>query len=125
MAAIGSGKTSVKARRRGPASRSKAPLSLPHVDPPDSGPGPITKRKRVLEEDEEPVPITPRSTKRRPTKGSVADGGHTVVDLTADSSSTHSTPRKRKAKDSPLEGKEERRLRIFRRQPPQSFVQKM
>ncbi|OAX78919.1 hypothetical protein ACJ72_06768 [Emergomyces africanus] len=89
-------------------------------------------RKRALEETQHnnyaAASTTTSSAKRRQVRAAVSISNTPVIDLTSRASSpaAETTPRKRKktAGSSSVE-KEERRRRVFRKHPPQSYLQKL
>ncbi|KAL2359738.1 hypothetical protein RJZ56_007406 [Blastomyces dermatitidis] len=90
-------------------------------------------RKRAFEETQRNnhavTTTTPRSAKRKQVRREIVSGIAAVIDLTGQVSSPEiqTAPRKRKkrAANSPLVEKEERRRRIFRTHPPQTYLQKL
>lgn len=98
-----------------------------------------TSRKRAREEENghvlginsSSIAAAARSAKRGRDQVGAASGTHEVIDLTGDEPERPgpSTPKKkpRQSKGSPKSAKsqEERRLRVFRKRPPQTFQVKM
>ncbi|KLJ12667.1 hypothetical protein EMPG_09495 [Blastomyces silverae] len=90
-------------------------------------------RKRAFEEtqrnDYAVTSTTSRSAKRKQVQREIASGVAPYIDLTGQVSSPEiqTTPRKRKkiAEGSPSVGKEERRRRVFRKHPPQTYLEKL
>ncbi|KAL1957156.1 hypothetical protein VTO42DRAFT_6299 [Malbranchea cinnamomea] len=87
-----------------------------------------SKRKRESTNlTEEVTPTTSRSAKRARTGSAIRNGNVPVIDLTSSPSSRRSAPRQKKPESggSPVVRTEEKRLRMFRKHPPQSYLLKL
>lgn len=90
-------------------------------------------RKRAFKESQNntyaAAATTPSSANRRQVRAAIASGNTPVIDLTRGASSPVAQPTSRKrtktAAGSPSIAKEERRRRVFRKHPPQSYLQKL